>query len=521
MNKRRTNRPLLLAILDGFGLSDRTEGNAISKADTPFLDELFASYPWSRLKASGKAVGLPEGQIGNSEVGHMNLGAGRVVEQPILRINEAIETGEFFENSVLCSCVDRVINSESTLHLYGLLSDGGVHSHEEHVKALIELAVRRELDDVAVHAQLDGRDVPPQSAKQYLENLLACFDRLDRGYLASMSGRYYGMDRDERWDRTKKAYKAMVEGESAVRERDPIEALKDAYEERDELDEFVTPTVFVDEQGEPRTTIQPGDGIICFNFRADRVRQMTRALTDPDFSHFKTPWTVDNYVCMTQYDEDFALPVAFPPLNLDNVLTEYLSREGFNQYHTAETEKYAHVTFFFNGGEEQPFPKEERKLIPSPKVSTYDREPAMSAESITETLVRRLRKEKDDFVLVNYANPDMVGHTGDLEATAQSIEVLDGCLYKLNSVVQELGGELMVTADHGNAEQMIDPETGSTHTAHTLNDCPLIYAGPKNLELENGILADVAPTLLALLNLPVPEEMNGTSLVDRQFSVSS
>lgn len=514
-------RPLVLAVLDGFGLTDREEGNAIAQAETPFLDELFANHPWSRLKASGTAVGLPEGQIGNSEVGHLNLGAGRVVQQPLMRINEAIENGEFFDNDALVSTVRAVRENEGTLHLFGLLSDGGVHSHEEHVAALIELAKREDHEDVAVHAQLDGRDVPPRSAEQYLENLQGYFDRLDQGYLATMGGRYFGMDRDERWDRTEKAYRAMVEGTAEVEAVEPLDALKNAYEERDENDEFVMPTVFVDEEGDPRATIEPEDGVIFFNFRPDRVRQMTEALTDPDFEHFDTSYTIENFVCMTEYDEDYDLPVAYPPLELENGLTDYLSKEGLRQYHVAETEKYAHVTFFFNGGEEDPFPGEERELVPSPKVSTYDETPAMSAPEVTETLLERLRTEKDDFVVVNYANPDMVGHTGDLTATVEAIESLDGCLFEVNQLLQQIGGEMLITSDHGNAETMIDPETGSNHTAHTLNDCPLIYVGPRTFELEDGTLSDVAPTVLNLLNLPVPEEMTGSNLADLENSFES
>jgi 2,3-bisphosphoglycerate-independent phosphoglycerate mutase len=512
VNDDNSPSPLVLVILDGFGLSDQEQGNAIAQAETPFLDELFARYPWSRLKASGEAVGLPEGQIGNSEVGHMNLGAGRTVLQPLMRINEAIRTGDFFENDALVSTVDTVKKNDGTLHLVGLLSDGGVHSHESHVEALLEMAQRRGLDDVALHAQLDGRDVPPQSAEQYIENVTEYFERVGQGYFATLGGRYYGMDRDERWDRTEKAYRAMVHGESDVTSTDPVEALREAYQERDETDEFVTPTVFLDEDETPRSTIGPEDGIVFFNFRPDRARQLTRAFTDPDFDKFETPYVIDNFVCMTEYDETFELPVAFPPLDLKNCLTEYLSERGLKQFHAAETEKYAHVTFFFNGGVEEPFPDEERSLIPSPKVSTYDKEPAMSAEKITETVIDRLHEQDDDFLVVNYANPDMVGHTGDLGATIESMEVLDSCLYELNAELQAKGGEMVITADHGNAETMIDSETNERHTAHTLNDCPLIYVGPRQVSLADGTLADVAPTLLKLMDLPVPEEMTGSVL---------
>ncbi len=516
MSKGFEPSTLVLVILDGFGLSDREDGNAIATAETPFLNELFARHPNSRLKASGEAVGLPEGQIGNSEVGHLNLGAGRVVPQPFMRINQAIENGCFFENEALVSSIDEIEDNDGTLHLVGLLSDGGVHSHESHIAALTELAAQRGLKDVALHAQLDGRDVPPRSAKQYIENALEYFDRIGRGYFATMSGRYYGMDRDERWDRTEKAYRAIVDGESEVTATDPLDALRDAYKERNETDEFLTPTVFVEAGGRPRTTVQPEDGIVFFNFRPDRARQLTRAFTDPDFSTFETSFVVNNFVCMTQYDEEFDLPVAFPPKEVKNCLTEYLSREGLKQFHVAETEKYAHVTFFFNGGVEEPFPNEDRTLIPSPKVSTYDMEPGMSAVEITESLVERLGEKDDDFLVVNYANPDMVGHTGDMNATVTSIEILDDCLDELNETIRTYQAEMLVTADHGNAETMVDPETGNPHTAHTLNDCPLVYVGPGEMTLEDGTLADVAPTLLHRLNLPVPEEMTGSVLFEEE-----
>ncbi|MFB6345050.1 MAG: 2,3-bisphosphoglycerate-independent phosphoglycerate mutase [bacterium] len=507
------SRPLVLVILDGFGLTKIEDGNAIAAADSPVFDRLFHEHPCSRLTASGEAVGLPEGQIGNSEVGHMNLGAGRTVYQPLVRINRSIETGDFFENEVLRDCIRTSRETDGTLHLIGLVSDGGVHSHESHISALLELSRRLGQDDVAVHAQLDGRDVPPRSAETYLENLLEYFDSMGIGQLATMGGRYYGMDRDERWDRTEKAYNAIVQGQADVYEEDPLEALRTAYEERDENDEFVTPTVFHDGEGNPRSTIDPGDGVVFFNFRPDRARQLTEALTDESFDGFQTDFTVDNFTCLTQYDEDYDLPVAFPPEDLENVLTDYLAREGLRQFHIAETEKYAHVTFFFNGGVEDPFPGEERKLIPSPKVSTYDKQPEMSALEVTDALIERLRTETDDFLVVNYANPDMVGHTGDFDAAVEAIEALDECLGNLLDEVGELGGEVLVTSDHGNAEQMVDPETGSSHTAHTLNDCPLIYVGSRDLDLDDGTLADVAPTLLNLLNLPIPEEMTGRNLV--------
>lgn len=505
-------KPFMLMILDGFGLRDNGAGNALEEADTPVLDRLFAESPHSRLKASGQAVGLPEGQIGNSEVGHMNLGAGRVVHQPLVRINEAIESGDFFENDVLTGAVDYASDHDGTVHLIGLLSDGGVHSHQDHLRALLELAERRGHEDVAVHAQLDGRDVPPRSAKPFLERLKEDFQEVGVGRLATMGGRYFGMDRDERWDRTEKAYDAIVRGQSDVRERDAIEALETAYEERDENDEFVTPTVFVDEQDDPLATVEDGDTVIFFNFRPDRARQMTRALTEEHFDEFPVDGLDIHFASLTQYDEDYDLPVAFPPQALKNVLAEYISDRGMSQYHTAETEKYAHVTFFFNGGEEDPFPGEDRELVPSPSVETYDKKPEMSAPEVTEKLVARLREGNDDFIVVNYANPDMVGHTGDLAAAISAMEALDDCIGSVIEALDELGGELLLTSDHGNAETMIDPETGDNHTAHTTVDCPLLYHGPRSIQLKDGILADVAPTILTLMDLPIPDEMTGESL---------
>jgi len=507
-------RPLLLMILDGFGLRDNGEGNALTEADTPVLDRLFEHCAHSRLRCSGEAVGLPEGQIGNSEVGHMNLGAGRVVHQPLVRINQSIENGEFFENDVLTDAVTFAKNNDGTVHLFGLLSDGGVHSHQDHVRALLELCERYDHEEVAVHAQLDGRDVPPRSARPYLERLVEDFREVGVGRIATMGGRYFGMDRDERWDRTEKAYRAIVHGTSELQERDCLKALENAYEQRDENDEFVTPTVFVDEDGNPRATVEDGDSVIFFNFRPDRARQMTRAFTEEDFDHFQVRDLDIHFACMTQYDEDYDLPVAFPSLELENVLADYLSQRNKSQYHTAETEKYAHVTFFFNGGREDPYPGEERTLIPSPKVDTYDQKPEMSAPEVTDALVERIGEGIDDFIVVNYANPDMVGHTGDLKATVEAMEALDTCIGRVVDALEDAGGEMLLTSDHGNAETMIDPETGGSHTAHTTVDCPLLYFGPRSMTLKDGILADVAPTILSMLNLPLPDEMSGNDLIE-------
>lgn len=512
--------PTVLVILDGFGLREETEGNAIARAKTPTLDAWFRDVPWTRLTAAGEAVGLPPGQIGNSEVGHMNLGAGRTVHQPLTRINRAVEDGSFFENDVLNGVLDRVLERDTTLHLMGLVSDGGVHSHLDHLEALLELADRRGCGSTAVHAMLDGRDVPPRSAGPYLERLQGTIKRLGTGTVATVMGRYFGMDRDDRWERTERAYRAMVEGEGEATAPSPLQALRDAYD-RGENDEFVAPTVILDD-GEPAATLNPDDGIIFFNFRPDRARQLTAALTQEDFGAFEVPFRVSNFACMVRYDETFDLPVAFPPLDLNDVLGEYLSERDRRQYHTAETEKYAHVTFFFNGGREEPFPGEERRLIPSPGVSTYDRKPQMSAPGITETLLERLETHEDDFVVVNFANLDMVGHTGDLDATIRAAEVLDECLGRLQEAVARRKGEMLVTADHGNAELMVDPATGGNHTAHTTNDCPLFYVGPRRLTFRSGgSLADVAPTVLELMALAPPDEMTGQSLLEEVVSPTS
>ncbi len=516
----RPDGPVVLVVLDGFGLREETEGNAIARAETPVLDGWFREQPWSRLTAAGGAVGLPAGQIGNSEVGHMNLGAGRTVHQPLTRINRAVEDGSFFDNEVLNDVIDGVLERDATLHLVGLVSDGGVHSHLKHLEALLELTDRRGCESTAVHAMLDGRDVPPRSARPYLERLVSTMRRLGTGRVGSVMGRYYGMDRDERWDRTEAAYRTIVEGKAPEEAPTPLEALARAYE-RGENDEFVTPTVIL-EDGEPAAPVDPEDGIVFFNFRPDRARQMTAALTQEGFDAFEVPFHVSNFACMARYDEAFDLPVAFPPLDLHNVLGEYLSDRGRRQYHAAETEKYAHVTFFFNGGREEPFPGEERKLIPSPKVSTYDTRPEMSAPGITDALLERLDTDEDDFVVVNFANLDMVGHTGDLEATMRAAEALDECLGRLGEAVRRRDGEMLVTADHGNAEMMVDPETGENHTAHTTNDCPLIYVGPRRVTLRGGgSLKDVAPTVLDLMDMEVPEEMTGTSRLEEVTTAAS
>ncbi len=509
------NSPMMLVVMDGFGLREETEGNAIKAADTPVLDELFSTCPWSKIKTSGEGAGLPEGQMGNSEVGHMNLGAGRVVYQPLTRIHKAIEDGDFFENEELVTAVEKAKENNGTLHLIGLLSDGGVHSHQKHLNALLKLAGRHGLDDVAVHAQLDGRDVPPRSADKYLAKLKEDLKEIGTGEVATIGGRYFGMDRDTRWDRTERAYKAIVNGESEIRETDPVEAIEHAYEERDENDEFVQPTVFVDDNGEPRATVEDGDAVIFFNFRPDRARQLTRAMTEPGFDKFPVRDLDIHFVCMAQFDENFDLPIAYPPLELENILAEYLSDQGLTQFHTSETEKYAHVTFFFNGGREKPFPGEERKLIPSPDVSTYEKKPEMSAYKVTDNLVERLAEKDDNFIIINFANGDMVGHTGYFDAAVEAVETVDECVGRLREAMAAKNGQMLITADHGNAEIMHDETTDGPHTAHSLSLTPLIYVGSREIKLKDGILGDIAPTILELMELPVPAEMTGNSLVER------
>ncbi len=505
--------PFVFVVLDGLGLREEEEGNAVKAASTPTLDNLLSTRPWSKLKTDGEGAGLPEGQMGNSEVGHMNLGAGRTVYQPLTRINKDIESGEFFENQELLEAINRAKKSGGTLHLIGLLSDGGVHSHQEHLNALLKLCRRQGHSDTAIHALLDGRDVPPRSGHRYLKKLKKDLEEIGVGRLATLGGRYYGMDRDQRWERTERAYRAIVEGQSEIIEKDPVEAIETAYEERDENDEFVQPTVFVDSNGNPQATVDDGDVIIFFNFRPDRARQLTRALTEKGFDKFEVDQPDVYFVCLTEYDAEYDLPVAYPPLDLTNVLAEYLSNLGLKQYHTAETEKYAHVTFFFSGGREEPFPGEERKLIPSPQISTYEKKPEMSAYEVTDHLVERLKSGVDDFVIVNYANPDMVGHTGYFDAAVKAVETVDECLGRLVKTVREIGGQLLVTSDHGNSEIMYDLEEDDAHTAHTMSQTPLIYVGDKKIKLKDGILADVAPTILGLMDLPVPEEMTGNNLV--------
>ncbi len=504
--------PVALIILDGFGLREETYGNAVALAKKPNFDEYWSRYPHATLKASEEAVGLPTGQFGNSEVGHSNIGAGRILYQDLTRINLAIETGEFFQNPVLKEAMEHVLRNGSNLHLSGLVSEGGVHSHMDHLLALLRMAAENGVKNVYVHAFLDGRDVAPTSGRRDLEHVLAVMDELGVGKIATIQGRYYAMDRDNRWERTEKAYRAMVygEGEKAT---DPLQAVEASYA-KDVTDEFVLPTVIVDEGGTPVGLIQDGDAVIMFNFRPDRAIQISRVFTNEDFREFdrgpKFPRI--HYVCMTKYSDTVGGFVAYGPTSLDNTLGEVLADNGLTQLRIAETEKYPHVTFFMSGGREEKFPGEERVLIPSPKVATYDLKPEMSAYEVADAAVERILSGEIDAVILNFANPDMVGHTGDLQAAIRAVEAVDECLGKVVRAVQQMRGVAIITADHGNADIMIDPETGGPCTTHTLSRVPVIVT-KDGIRLRDGILADLAPTMLDLLGVAQPAEMTGQSLI--------
>jgi 2,3-bisphosphoglycerate-independent phosphoglycerate mutase len=509
-------QPLLLMILDGWGLNPHPENNAIAQARTPNMTRLCAEYPCVGIGTSGMSVGLPEGQMGNSEVGHLNIGAGRIVYQELTRITKAISDGDFFTNRVLLDCIARTRDTGGRLHLAGLLSDGGVHSHETHLYALLELAKREGLREVFVHCLMDGRDTPPKSGAEYLARLEVRIAEIGCGRIATVIGRYYAMDRDNRWERVEKAYAAMVYGEGAGFAT-AAQAISQSYL-AGENDEFVQPSVIVAD-GEPVGQVKDGDGFIFFNFRSDRAREITRTLTDPEFTGFKRRFLpkLASYVCMTSYDETFGLPVAFATEDLKNILGETLSKAGLTQLRIAETEKYAHVTFFFNGGNEVPFPGEERCLIPSPKeVPTYDKKPEMSAFLVTDELLKRLDEHKYDVIVLNFANADMVGHTGILAAAVKAIEAVDDCVGRLVEKVLSKEGRAIITADHGNAEVMAD-EHGGPYTAHTTDRVPLILVdyARKGVTLRPGILADIAPTILEILGITQPVEMTGRSLIEK------
>lgn len=503
-------KPLVLMILDGFGHSDSPDSNAIMAARTPVWDRLWASSPRTLVSGSGMDVGLPDGQMGNSEVGHMNLGAGRVVYQDFTRVTKAISDGDFFTNPNICQAVDKAVAAGRAVHVMGLLSPGGVHSHEEHLVAMVDLAVRRGAKSVLVHAFLDGRDTPPKSAQPSLQLLEDAYQRLGAGRTASLIGRYFAMDRDNRWDRVEQAYRLIVESQAEFTAERAEDALLAAYE-RGESDEFVKATRVG--AAEP---VQDGDAVIFMNFRADRARELTRAFVEPGFSGFARARQVQlaGFVMLTQYAADIPAPCAYPPASLDNVLGEYLAKQDKTQLRIAETEKYAHVTFFFSGGREQPFAGEERILIPSPQVATYDLQPEMSAPEVTDRMVEAIDQQRYDVIIVNYANGDMVGHTGDFDAAVKAVECLDECIRRVTEAAARVGGEVLITADHGNVEQMSDDHTGQAHTAHTCEPVPFLYSGPRHISMrEGGILSDVAPTMLTLLGLEQPVEMTGRSIV--------
>ncbi|MDA8227006.1 MAG: 2,3-bisphosphoglycerate-independent phosphoglycerate mutase [Desulfitobacterium hafniense] len=507
-------KPLLLMILDGWGVSPKKQGNAIAQAGTPRYEQLKMDYPHTTLRASGDDVGLPTGQMGNSEVGHLNMGAGRVVYQELTRISLSVKQGDFFTNPVLLEAVKNAKSKGTALHLMGLLSDGGVHSHIDHLYALLDLAKSHGLDKVYVHAFLDGRDVPPANAEEYIKPLEQKCAALGTGCIATIIGRFYAMDRDKRWERVEKAYHAMVFGDG-LKVTTPIDAITQSYA-RKETDEFVQPTIIIDQGGTPRATVSDGDSVIFFNFRPDRAREITRAFVDDEFQGFtrRAGFPKVHFVCMTQYDQTIPAPIAFKPQSLANTLGEVLAMNNLTQLRIAETEKYAHVTFFFNGGVEPPNPGEDRLLIPSPKVATYDEKPEMSAYEVTDAVLEQIKADKYDVIILNYANPDMVGHTGVMEAAVKAVEAVDQCLGKVVKAVLDKDGVVIITADHGNSEQMKDDE-GNPQTAHSTFEVPFILVGNnfKDAKVQPGRLEDVAPTMLKILGIPQPPEMTGKSLI--------
>ncbi len=509
-----SKKPTVLMILDGYGLNEKQEGNAVAEAKTPVMDKLMAEYPFVKGNASGLAVGLPDGQMGNSEVGHLNMGAGRIVYQELTRITKEIEDGGFFENEALVKAVENAKANGSALHLYGLVSDGGVHSHNTHIYGLLELAKRHGLKKVYVHCFLDGRDTPPASGKDYVQELTDKMAELGVGEVATVMGRYYAMDRDNRWERVEKAYRALTKGEGEEA-KDGVSAIAASYE-KGVNDEFVVPAV-VKRDGKPVAVIQDKDSVIFYNFRPDRAREITRAFCDDTFTGFEREKKLDlTYVCFTEYD--VTIPnklVAFRKVELHNTFGEYLAAHGKTQARIAETEKYAHVTFFFNGGVEEPNEGEDRILVKSPKVATYDLQPEMSAYGVCDKLVEAIKSDKYDVIIINFANPDMVGHTGVESAAIQAVEAVDACVGRAVEAVKETDGQMFICADHGNAEQLVDYNTGAPFTAHTTNPVPfiLVNADPAYKLREGGCLADIIPTLIELMGMEKPEEMTGKSLL--------
>jgi 2,3-bisphosphoglycerate-independent phosphoglycerate mutase len=529
-------KPLVLIILDGWGYSPKTEANAIALARKPTYDRLLREYPNTLIHTSGKFVGLPDGQMGNSEVGHLNIGAGRIVHMDITRIDLMIQNGDFFSDPTLVAAMKHARGGGRRLHLFGLVSDGGVHSQQAHLYALLKMAKQQGVDRVFVHAYMDGRDTLPTNGAGYLQALQQKMREYGSGKIASVSGRYYAMDRDRRWERIAKAFNAMVSGDGeAGKYVDPVQGVKESYN-RNVTDEFVIPFVCVDNKGEPLATVRDEDSCICFNFRADRVRQITRALArnsglnpqggrdlpgaddlDSTMSRDRVPKNL-HYVCMTRYDKNFTLPTVIQPESMANILANVMGQTNLRNLRVAETEKYAHVTYFFNGGVEQPFPGEDRVLVPSPKVATYDLKPEMSAQGIAEAVVKATDEGTFDVMIVNFANADMVGHSGKIEPTVKAVETVDACLGEIEKAVRAKGGAMLITADHGNAEMMIDPETGGPHTAHTTNPVPFIVVAEnaKDIRLKpNGSLRDISPTLLGMLGLTEPQEMTGQDLREK------
>ncbi len=506
-------KPMMLMILDGFGNNENEKGNAIKLANTPNIDKLMKTWPTTTIHTSGLDVGLPDGQMGNSEVGHMNIGAGRVIYQDSTKITKSIEDGDFFSVKEFSEAIENCKKHNSKLHLMGLLSDGGVHSYIRHLFALLELAKRKDFEDVYIHCFLDGRDTPPTSGESYITSLEEKIKEKGVGKIATISGRFYAMDRDKRWARVEKAYNALVKGEGE-KATSAISAIENSYQ-KEVFDEFVVPTVIYNGE-KPVATIENNDSVIFYNFRRDRAREITRSLVDPEFSEFKTEPLNLYYVCFVEYEESIPnVHIAFKTEQLKNTFGEYISKQGLTQLRIAETEKYAHVTFFFNGGEEKQYKGEDRILIPSPKVETYDLKPEMSAYEVTDKVVEAVNSGKYDVIILNYANPDMVGHTGNLEAAIKAVETIDECVQRVVDCVSEKGGMILMTADHGNIEQMIDYKTGEPHTAHTTNPVPLVLIGGEGIKLKEGRLADLVPTMLELMEIPQPKEMTGKSLIEK------
>jgi len=502
-------KPFVLVIMDGWGYREDISNNAIAEAHTPVLDNLWQTKPSTLISGSGMDVGLPNGQMGNSEVGHVNLGAGRIVYQDFTRITKAIEDESFFANDTLCSAVDKAVENDKAVHIMGLMSPGGVHSHEEHILAMAKLAEQKGCNRVYIHAFLDGRDTPPRSAENSLAMFERHFQQTGNGKVASIVGRYYAMDRDNRWDRVEAAYNLLTLGEAEFTATSAVEGLQQAYG-RDENDEFVKPTAI----GEA-AKIQDGDAVVFMNFRADRARELTRSFVEPAFSEFDrrvVPQLAD-FVMLTEYAADIDTSVAFPKMELTNVMGEWLEKHGKTQLRISETEKYAHVTFFFSGGREALFEGEKRELIPSPQVATYDLQPEMNSELLTDKLVSAVKSQEFDFIVVNYPNGDMVGHTGVFDAAVKACEAVDKSIGRIVDALEEVGGECLITADHGNAEQMTDANSGQAHTAHTSEPVPFIYVGRNAKPVENGKLSDVAPTILQLMGMPTPAEMTGKPLM--------